>query len=487
MKTSTPATSPAPDPDRGPNQARDNADNADNRVNTVPGLTPRRRAAVQVFGAVFMILGLVCLIWQTRGVLAHTRDAYLLDVGVFADAGRAILDHAPLYGEGFPSRSGFAFIYPPVAAVLFVPLTWMDEQVMEMVWTWASLIAAWLVLTMAVHRLTTVLLPGQDVTAVRCRRAAPVAGLAALGFALLFEPLQVHLMYGQINVFLVLLVTVDLLGYTPRQLRGAGVGVAAGIKITPAAYALVFLVTKRWGDLARSFAAFLVTVVAGWVFRSSDSLFFWTEEFFNSERGGGPGYPPNQALTGLLTRAGMDPDTAQTVMVPGLLLIAAVAGWAVYRLSAAGRPVSVLLVLVLAVSVSSPIAVTHHWTGVIVAVTLLAFQATVLVAGRRELWDWPTAVGTLLLVAANLSFGRLDDVDYQSTPNHHYQVFSESGPWSLSDFGVVEYLYGNMQGLAGIVCLALLCVSAWRARPVPARPVTSKVSDRAGVQVESAR
>lgn len=411
--------------------------------------------------AVVAVVGFLCLLWQGSGVLAHSRDAFLLDVGVFVDAGQAILDDAPLYGDGFPSRSGFAFIYPPLAAVLFVPLTRLEELTMQLTWTWASLAAAWLVLTMAVHRIT-VLTKAPAVW----RWLSPVTGLAMLGFALLFEPLQVHLMYGQINVFLILLVTADLLGYTPRWLRGAGVGIAAGIKITPAAYALAFLVTKRWGDLARSFGTFLLTVVIGWFFRPSDSRFFWTEEFFNSERGGGPGFPPNQALTGLLTRAGMDPDLAQTVMVPGLLVIAVVAGWAVYRLSAAGRPVSVLLTLVLAVSISAPIAVTHHWTGIIVALVLAASQVVALVTGRRGGWDWATLVGTVLVILANLSFGRLNDTDYQSTANHHYQVFPEGGPWSLHNSGLWEYIYGNMQGLAGIACLVLLCVAARRAVPV---------------------
>ncbi|WP_297009379.1 glycosyltransferase 87 family protein [uncultured Corynebacterium sp.] len=445
---------------------------------TVPNTTPHSprtasRPLVRGLFAVVVLSGFVSLVWQSAGVLTHTRDAFLLDVGVFVDAGRAILDHAPLYGDGFPSRSGFAFIYPPLAAVLFVPLTWMDETTMQLVWTWASLAASWAVLTMAVHRVT--MLAGAS---AMCRRLAPLTGLAALGYALLLEPLQVHLMYGQINVFLVLLVAADLLGYTPRWLRGAGVGVAAGIKITPAAYALVFLVTRKWGDLARSLGAFLVTVVIGWCFRAPDSRFFWTEEFFNSDRGGGPGYPPNQALTGLLTRAGMDPDTAQSVMVPGLLVIALIAGWAVWRLSAAGRPLSVLLTLVLAVSVSAPIAVTHHWTGIIVALVLLAAQVVALVTGHRDGWDRPTLVGTLLLVAANLSFGRLSDDGYQSPENHHYQVLPENGPWSFSDIGIVDFLYGNIQGIAGIICLALLCLAAWRAEPAaPAEVKESHTSD----------
>lgn len=106
---------------------------------------------------------------------------------------------------------------------------------------------------------------------------------------------------------------------------------------------------------------------------------------------------------------------------------------------------------------------THHWTGIIVAVVLLGAQLVAVVSGRRDAWNWPTLIGSALLVAANLSFGRLSDGDYQTTANHHYQVYAENGPYS---YDLADFVYGNAQGLAGIVCLALLCVAAWRVRSV---------------------
>jgi alpha-1,2-mannosyltransferase len=411
------------------------------------------------------VVGIVLFWWQMIGVLDHTGNSYLLDVGVFRDAGQAFLDHAPFYGDGFPSRSGFAFIYPPLAALLFVPLTWMDEATMQLTWTWASVAAAWLVLWMAVYRVLPGTLPARVGRQFRGRggRAgvSAVLGLAALGYALCLEPLQVHLMYGQINVFLVLLVAADLLGFTPRWLRGVGVGVAAGIKITPAAYALVFLVRRRWGDLARSLAGFLATVVIGWIVRADQSVDFWTDEFFAGDRGGAADFQANQAITGLLSRAGMDPDLAQKIMMPGLLVIAVLAGWAAWHLLQAGREVTTLLLMVLAVSTAAPIAVTHHWTGIIVAVVVLASQLAALLAGRRDRWDWLTLVGCVILLAANWVTTTLGDPDYQSSRYHHYQVYPEKGPF---DFSSANWFYGNIQGLAGIVCLLLLCAAAWRIR-----------------------
>lgn len=431
---------------------------------TAGPVTPRVWATAGVVVAA-AVVGIVLLWWQLNGALNHSRDTYLLDVGVFRDAGQAFLDHAPFYGDAFPSRSGFAFIYPPLAALLFVPLTWPDETTMQLAWTWASVAAAWLVLWMAVYRVLPRTLPAWVGRQFRGRGgragASGILGLAALGFALCLEPLQVHIMYGQINVFLILFVAADLLGFTPRWLRGAGVGVAAGIKITPAAYALVFLVRRRWGDLARAVGGFLATAVIGWILRADESVTFWTDEFFASDRGGTPDFVANQAITGLLSRAGMDPDLAQKVMIPGLLVIAVIAGWATWYLMQAGRRLTTLLLLVLAVSTAAPIAVTHHWTGIIVVVVLLASQLAALLAGRRDRWDWPTLLCCVVLIAVNWVTTTIDDPGYQQPRYHHYQVYPSEGPY---DFSTANWFYGNIQGLGGILCLVLLCLVAWRIR-----------------------
>lgn len=392
---------------------------------------PRTRAG-RISAGVAALVGVALLVWQLQGMISYFRTDYLLDVGVFRDAGRAAVEGGGLYGDDFDSRSGFAFIYPPLAAALFVPLTWFNEGVMEALWTMTSLLAAWGVLAMVADRLRL--------------KWAPLVAVPMLGFALCLEPLQTHLMYGQINVFLVLLVTADLLGYTPRWLRGAGVGLAAGIKITPAAYALVFLVSRRWGDLARSAGTFLVTVALGWVMRPSESLFYWTEEFFKGDRGGPPDFNANQAITGLISKAGVDGDLAQTVMIPGLLVVAVLSGWAAWRLVRAGRPVTTLLLMILAVSISAPVAVTHHWTGIIVAVGLLVS----LILGRDgERRDRLSLVAVSVLLLANL----LPD-GFIDRHEPLYRMFE--GNWLLE----------NVQGIAGIICFVLLLVVARRRTPV---------------------
>ena len=162
----------------------------------------------------------------------------LMDAGVFRDAGFAITHGHPLYSEEFPTRSGFRFLYPPFAAVLFAPLMLVGERVQDMAWTVGTITAVFATVGMCAHRLGL--------------RPWWMWAVACAGFSVILEPLRSHLDYGQINIFLVALVVADVLGYIPRRFRGLGVGIAAGIKITPAGFGLIFLVRKDWASLARA-------------------------------------------------------------------------------------------------------------------------------------------------------------------------------------------------------------------------------------------
>ena len=70
----------------------------------------------------------------------------------------------------------------------------------------------------------------------------PVVLLAALlPVALFLEPVRVTLYFGQINLLLMGLVVADCLVRKPKWPRRALVGLAAAVKLTPAAYVLFFL------------------------------------------------------------------------------------------------------------------------------------------------------------------------------------------------------------------------------------------------------
>lgn len=280
----------------------------------------------------------------------------LLDVGVFRDAGAAFISGAPLY-EGFPSRSGFAFIYPPFAALLFVPLTWVPEVAMDIIWNSSIIAALFGIMAMACHRLGL--------------RPWWAWAAALTGFATCLDTVSSNLCYGQINIFLIFLVTADVLGYTPKAVRGLGIGIAAGIKLTPAAYGVIFLVRKDWWSVARSAGFFLLTALIGVAFRPRESIYFWTEEFFATDRGGDVFYPPNQGLGGMLSRGLVDVAVVEKLSPVFLLVFAAATIFIAYRLEQRGRSVEALLVVVLGISLGGPFAVSHHWAGIVLVLPLI--------------------------------------------------------------------------------------------------------------------
>lgn len=157
-----------------------------------------------------IILGLALTLATSVAVVWHSATGFLIDLAVFQDAGTALLSGDDLYSEDFPTRSGLRFIYPPFAAALFTPLVVLSQPVVQVVWTLATILAIWAILTMVTTRLT---LPTPALTAA-----------ALTGVALLLEPIRSNLGFGQINIFLFLLVTADILGFTPPPVprRAAG-------------------------------------------------------------------------------------------------------------------------------------------------------------------------------------------------------------------------------------------------------------------------
>ena len=377
---------------------------------------------------VVFLLGLAGLLGGGYFAVQHAQEKYLLDVGVFQDAGSALVHGQPLYSDAFPTRSGFRFIYPPFAALPFVPLQWIQEKHMQVAWTLLTIAAVWVIMAMVCRRVGL--------------RNWVLWSIGLAGFAINIEPVRTHLIYGQINAFLILLVTADALGYVPRKLRGVGVGIATGIKITPAAYALVFLARKDWWSVARSAGFFFLTAAIGALVRPAESLYYWTDEFFKSDRGGPPSYPPNQALSGLLTRAGLSDHVVGLIMVPGFILIAAAVLWGAWKLEKSGHRVVSLLLVVLGVCLANPIAVTHHWTGIVLVFPLLAALAvgTERLPQRRVL-----AAVIVVFLAANL-FGP------------HY-VYPHAEHYT---FHLQQWLVGNAQGLSGFLLFLVLLVVAAR-------------------------
>ena len=124
-----------------------------------------------------------------------------------------------------------------------------------------------------------------------------------LGFLLLCctpanEPVHGTLFFGQINIFLMLLVALDILP-RKRALPGIGIGLAAGMKLTPAYMGLVLLFQKRWWQAIIAILTFAVTVAIGFV-TIPDAANFWTDAIFNSSRVGEHTNPGAQSIRSVM-------------------------------------------------------------------------------------------------------------------------------------------------------------------------------------------
>ncbi|TFV56107.1 DUF2029 domain-containing protein [Mycobacterium sp. PS03-16] len=332
-------------------------------------LTTRRRHAR--WPVALSACAALCGVVVSGVLIKHTVTGYQLDLSVFRDAGAALLNGAPLYSADFPSTSGFRFIYPPFAAVVFIPLAWVPAPVTQVLWALLNLALVWWILRICLDRLGLGR-PGR-------------LALLALGPALLLEPVRTTFGFGQINIVLMALVVADCLRAVPRRLQGVCLGLAAAIKLTPAGHALVLLARRDTAAVVKAAAVFAATIALGFLVRPVDSLWFWLREFFKVDRAGGHEFSRNQALTGVLTRSGLDGFVKDVIWLTLALVIAATAYWAARRFAHSGEPVLALGVVALAVLLASPFAVNHHWVYCLLLVPLI-------IAGQYRSWRPALAV-----------------------------------------------------------------------------------------------
>ena len=180
------------------------------------------------------------------------------------------------------------------------------------------------------------------------RRGLTRLGATLLAAAAVFwtEPVLRTLYLGQVNLVLMALIIWDLCQPDTRGpgqpvVEGAGVGVAAGIKLVPLIFIPYLLLTRRFRAAAVACAAFAATVAVGFVVAPADSARWWLGGlFFNGGRTGFVGWEGNQSLRALLTRLAGSVAGAAPVWL-AVALVTAVAGLACAAvLDRAGHPLA---------------------------------------------------------------------------------------------------------------------------------------------------
>ena len=306
------------------------------------------------------------------GGTARTIGLEHIDLDVYRSGARVLLDRGNLYGALPHPGPGvdLPFTYPPIAAMVLAPLA---------------------VLPMALDGLLSILLTVVLLTVVlrlviRSLGAASGAtlnwgALVALPAVLILDPVRVALVDGQIDVGLMALVVWDTLGgglrIGHRRPRGALVGLAAAIKLTPAVFVLYFLVRGDRRAAVTSAVSFAGFTLLGFLVAPTDSAEYWGHTVFQTQRIGAVWYAANQSLRAALTRFGLAGRELSVVWALGVLLVLVLAWIAMRRATESGSPAGALVINALAELLISPISWTHHWVWIVPV--LVAFGAV----GRR--------------------------------------------------------------------------------------------------------
>ncbi len=303
--------------------------------------------------------------------------APMADVVVYRAEGAAVLGGRDLYGFTV-TEWRLPATYPPFAALLFVPAALLPVGVLK-----AAFVAGNLVLLAVLVRLS-------------CRLAGLPARLpllaAAAALALWLEPVFQTVLFGQVNLAVVCLILWDLTRPPGARGKGIALGVAAGVKLTPAVFVVHLLLTRRHREAATAATAFAGTVLLGALVLPDASVGFWTRRLFETGRVGRAWIVDNQSLQGMIARALGDPAPGPLWLVPALAV--ALAGlWLARRARDDGRGV---LVTALTALLICPISWSHHWVWCVPLIAVLyaghgprAAGAVAAVFTARTLWLVP--------------------------------------------------------------------------------------------------
>ncbi|WP_308280800.1 glycosyltransferase family 87 protein [Streptomyces barringtoniae] len=268
-----------------------------------------------------------------------------------------------IYDYQVPGTS-YGFTYPPFAALAMLPLALVDRT---------SAIAASLLVNLAALAVVLRILAGPD-----WRRHGWYRWSLGLCLLALFEPLRDTFSFGQVNLVLLALVLGDclLLATGRERWAGAGIGLAAAVKLTPALFiGLLLLAGRRRAAGVATAVAAVATALAAWADPRA-SRFYWTQALWDTGRVGRLDYVSNQSLQGVLARLG---EPGRPLWATAVLLTLCVWAWRARRAVRAGDWTAAFALTGAAACLVSPITWVHH------LVWLLPSFAVLLRAGHPRI------------------------------------------------------------------------------------------------------
>jgi alpha-1,2-mannosyltransferase len=395
----------------------------------------------------FVVLSLIVFVLAVTGhAMANALDPVwrwsMGDLQVYRDAGALVLHSDQLYHTAF-TETHLLFLYPPWAALCFVPVASLPYGALMLLATTASIAAL----------CASVWLAWGMLGRPRDRMRLAVTALICAVF-LWTEPIQATLGYGQINLLVMVLVVADLAQPDTSRSKGIGIGIATGLKLTPAIFIVYLLLTRRIRAAATALATFVGTVLVGFVFLPQESKEYWGGIFIDSRRVmTGIAYIANQSLHGALAR--LVDLTGHPEAAEGLGYVLAL-GVGVLGLTVAAivsrRGQELLGVTVCAVTglLVSPVSWSNHWVWIAPFAVLLVYSC-------RRIRLQVLGVAVVYALFLPWSIGGIPDLirNASSVEYRNELDFMEKG---------LYVILGNLYTILGILFLIFVARRVVRAR-----------------------
>jgi alpha-1,2-mannosyltransferase len=288
-----------------------------------------------------------------------------MDFQVYRMGGRHILGSGLYSSQIEVLGRHLSFTYPPLAGLLFWPISHLSVFAGQVLWD-------------AINLAALIALIAVSIAAARSGRLGSSDWRTALALllpvALLLYPVRSDLALGQINIVLILMIAVDLtteLSWRGHSFpHGVLIGLAAAIKLTPLVFIPYLVVSRQWRAAGNATLSFILVTGALFAISPHASWVYFTKDAFDVQRVGNSLTVGNQALHAAIIRAHLSPSSAlfdliEVVVLCGGLAVAAVA----YRHSS-----RLLAVLVCAATglLLSPISWLHHYVWIVPALIWLA-------------------------------------------------------------------------------------------------------------------
>lgn len=367
------------------------------RIDTISAAVaaPNTRRLASLLQAAAPMLLVASIAARLAWTYLAPNGANFVDLHVYL-GGSAAIDHpGSLYSYVYADQTPdfpLPFTYPPFAAVVFYPLHLVPFGLVAFLWQIATMAALY-----GAIRLSQRLIGGA--AGGTGRRVA----MSWTAVGIWIEPLRSTFDYGQVNVLLMTAVLWAVCS-TRWWLSGLLVGVAAGIKLTPAISGVYLAGARRWGAAAFSAVVFLATIGISVLVVGDQTRYYFTDLLGDAHRVGPIATSFNQSWRGGISRI-LGHDVGFGPLLLAALAVTAVLAVLAWRALDPADRLGRLLVVELFGLLLSPISWTHHWVW-LVPLMIWAIHGPVRERRGARLVGWGWLALTLIGVPWLLSFAQ---------------------------------------------------------------------------------